>query len=177
MTSRHTILASLPNTMPVPNPSKKYWKLIGKSYYKDIIPSRPKVIYRKPKIFKNIVAPSKFSEKRNTIRNGTNPSVFGQVGNYRCGGPLCATCNFMEHRKKDIKIGMKHHTINQFINCSTSFIIYVITCLCGKPVCGPHHKNPSDQIWRTPEEYHKFQTQTYASPTLQKKTWVCVGRH
>lgn len=69
--------------------------------FKEKLPSKPTIIYKRPKTIRNIIAPSKIKPS-NDIK--IKKSWLGDLkGNYRCGSSKCGTCRFLDHKRKEIE--------------------------------------------------------------------------
>ena len=43
----------------------------------------------------------------------------------------CLTCSYVKHGQKSCVIHDKTYNLNSFYNCSTTYVIYCISCPCG----------------------------------------------
>lgn len=106
-----------------------HWNiLLQDPHLKTILPSRPKVTYRKAPNLKNKIAPSKF---KSTIISPSVPVLLPLVGMYQCHKALCKTCTFIQHGQKSFCTKGKTYPLNEFYNCSSDFVVYGLTCPCG----------------------------------------------
>lgn len=64
-------------------------------------------------------------------------SFLTMKGPYRCNKSRCKICSHIQHGLKNFEGPYgKPHTINSLISCSTAFVVYGLSCPCGKRQVG-----------------------------------------
>ena len=96
-----------------------------------VLPTKPKIVFKRARSVRNIVAPSQIKNKKQRSVNNI-PLFLNMVGSYRCKLKRCMACNFMHHGKKHF-VGKDGRTFNiqQFVCCGTQFVVYGLRCPCG----------------------------------------------
>lgn len=108
----------------------KHWPILLKDpHLKDVLPPKPKVIYRKGKSVKSLIAPSKLKKAPKPFIQGL--CLIPLEGMFQCRKTLCLTCKHVNHGQKDFSTKGKKYMITNFYNCSSEFVIYGLTCPCG----------------------------------------------
>lgn len=114
--------------------SKNWFILKSDPILKDIIPERPILTFRRAPTIKNIVAPSRLKQHK---KKGV-PEGLLKKGSYRCGSKRCCCCEEIQHncthfssRSTQEEFGIKYH-----LTCHTSYVIYLLECICGAQYVG-----------------------------------------
>lgn len=112
----------------------KHWSILMEDpVLREHLPTKPTIIYKKPRTIRNIVAPTRL--KQNTTK--TKECWLGdRKGNYRCGISKCGKCKYIDCKKKEVETEEERIPIKRFITCSTEFVIYAIVCPCKKIYVG-----------------------------------------
>jgi hypothetical protein len=138
---------SLPNIGKVIN---QYWGLLKYSSNKsvrDIFNSKPVVAFKRPTNLQDILVHSKMQTR--------NIST-GQV--LKCDRPRCSHCNHITESNKFVStIFSTQHQIKQDLTCSSTDVIYLITCKkCKKQYVGQTHQKCSMRM-----NSHKYDIKHY----------------
>lgn len=108
----------------------KHWSiLLEDPHLQQIIPAKPKIIYRKGKSVKSSIAPSKLKTTQKSPLQSL--CLIPLTGMFQCRKILCLTCKHVNHGQKDFYTKGKKYMINNFFNCSSEYVIYALTCPCG----------------------------------------------
>lgn len=112
---------------------KKHWSILKQDpHLSQCISDKPKFTYRRAPSIKGQIAPSKTkfstSWKNQTMKQLT---LIPLLGMFQCKKALCLTCQNVTHGKKSFTHNGKTFTFNSFYNCSTSYVVYCISCPCG----------------------------------------------
>lgn len=108
----------------------KHWSiLLEDPHLQQIIPAKPKIIYRKGKSVKSSIAPSKLKTTQKSPLQSL--CLIPLTGMFQCRKTLCLTCKHVNHGQKDFYTKGKKYMINNFFNCSSEYVIYALTCPCG----------------------------------------------
>lgn len=107
----------------------KHWNILQQDpLLKTILPTVPRITYRKAPNLKNKIAPSKLKTDQITTPNPT--SLIPLVAMYRCN-KAHKTCSFVQHGKKSFLSKGRTYALDHFYNCSSDFVVYGLTCPCG----------------------------------------------
>lgn len=99
----------------------------------NILTSGVRCVAKKAPTLGGILSPSMI-----TSVNPINKTWLHNKGNYRCGHARCICCRHMHITKtfKSIITGQTFN-VNQYINCNTTFVVYLISCReCGVQYVG-----------------------------------------
>lgn len=100
---------------------------------KNSLPNKPKIIFKRAKCVKNIIAPSKLRPVTNISATRTLSLLPPIKGTFRCGNSRCKICSHIKHGLKQCEgLEGKFYSIDSFISCSTPFMVYGLSCPCGK---------------------------------------------
>lgn len=117
----------------VHNVLRKYWYILQRDpYLKTFIPKDPRMIYRRPQTLKSILAPSKLR------RHGSKEPIEINKGIFRCDRARCLCCREIAHKATMFTSTQTGESFNieGRLTCQTSFLIYLIQCMCGKQYVG-----------------------------------------
>lgn len=98
--------------------------LLQDPFLKPFIPDRPQVTYRRAPNLKTKIAPSKIRSRRTVL---DKPILLPLIGMFQCR----KTCQYIQHGKKSFTTKGVTHTLKDFYNCSSDFVVYGLTCPCG----------------------------------------------
>lgn len=101
-------------------------------FLKTDLPNIPQVTYRRPPTLETILAPSKL--RQHQYRQKEN----GTKGAYRCKKSKCLTCTEISDKQKTFtgSISGESFDIRYHLTCQSSYVIYLITCICGNKYVG-----------------------------------------
>lgn len=108
----------------IKNLIQKYVPLLDKDpKLREILSSGCRYVAKKGKSLGGMLSPSDFTS------HTTTKTWLSQQGFYPCGGKFCNMCKYTK-KQKEFQNSDKSKTfkINSFINCSTSYLVYVIYC-------------------------------------------------
>lgn len=121
----------------------KYLPILNKdTKLKNILAQGCRCVSKKGKSLANILSPSEFSSQ---IKCKT---WLSQQGFHPCGGRLCNMCKYSSKKKEFQNIDQsKTFKIQSFINCNTSYVVYIIQCtLCNLIYVGCTKRNLKKRI-------------------------------
>ncbi|CAH2272610.1 Hypothetical predicted protein [Pelobates cultripes] len=105
--------------------------------------TKPKVVFKKNQTIQNIVAPT--LPYRNQECSNTPFRSIPLKGTYKCGRKNCVTCSFIEPRSNHFSSNHnnqdKQYEINGFINCNTSYVVYLTECPMADNMWAEHAEN------------------------------------
>lgn len=106
----------------------KHWSLLKNDpCLKTLVPDKPKLTFRRATTIKNTIAPSRLRAKTETVI----PTNLGnKKGCFKCLHPRCKCClNLTQGQQNNTSsyTGITYRIKSQ-INCSSSFVIYLLTC-------------------------------------------------
>lgn len=97
--------------------------LYGDSAFNEVLAKGIKTVSRRAPTLGNTLSPSLF------LSHQSKPNWLHFKGNYKCGQRSCAYCIHIRQGPNIQSCTNKNtHEISTFINCNTSFLVYVITC-------------------------------------------------
>lgn len=108
---------------------EKNWNVLLKNKnIAKIVGERPKMVAQRSKSLGDILIHSEFTKQQNSTWLSKFPRSRGM---FLC--TKCQICPFVERTDtfRDAK-GEKEYEIRELINCSTSKVVYMITCPCPK---------------------------------------------
>lgn len=119
----------------------KHWHILKNDPHLDsLIPTAPRMIFRRAKTLKNILAPSMLKTKNKMFNNcpDTTTHIDQIRGNYRCKNKRCKCCINIAHGAKNITSNAtgEDFEIKTRIDCDSSFVIYILKCNCGLQYVG-----------------------------------------
>lgn len=112
---------------------KKHWDVLkNDKILNTTLPEQAKIIFRGAPALQNRIAPK-------IINPPVRSSFFHDlVGFFPC--KKCVVCHNLLGRRKTVAfrytVTNKKYTINHFSTCSTKYVVYLITCPCGKQYVG-----------------------------------------
>lgn len=110
---------------------KKHWSILTQDpHLSSSLPTAPKFTYRRAPNVKAKIAPSKI-QSNNKLTTSRQLTLIPLVGMYHCKKALCLTCAHVTHGKKTFVANGNNFTLKSFFNCSTTYVIYCISCPCG----------------------------------------------
>lgn len=107
----------------------KHWHILqAETTLKSITQTSPLFSFRRAQTIKSTLVHTSGQEKK-------TGNWLNIVGNYKCGN--CAHCNNTTNSKyfKHPRTGRKYY-IKQFINCTSTHCVYMLTCPCGLSYVG-----------------------------------------
>lgn len=110
----------------------KHWPiLMNDSHLKHILPIRPNCTFRRAITLKNLLAPSKIRKPTPTDKS-QDKQLAKQSGSHRCNSTRCKNCKSMLPKVTDFTSTVTNQTfkIKTAIDCSSSFVIYLLECSC-----------------------------------------------
>lgn len=104
---------------------------------------QPRIIYRRQKTLKDILAPS-YPDLNNNRKKTTreyvqsSENIGRKEGVYRCGRTNCKCCLSIVHGRKDLcsNFTKEKFSIKGFLSSENNFVIYVLECHCGLQYVG-----------------------------------------
>ncbi|KAJ1189219.1 hypothetical protein NDU88_005969 [Pleurodeles waltl] len=132
---------------------KKYWFLLANnSSINQYISSYPQIGFRRAPNLRNKLCPSFFQRKVSTTFLPPKPAGF-----YTCS--KCSICKLGLSKPKTVSINNCTHRITDFINCSSTFVIYAIWCPCNLTYIGSTTRPLKIRIQEHFRNIHKSDTQ------------------
>ncbi|XP_075423902.1 uncharacterized protein LOC142464305 [Ascaphus truei] len=90
------------------------------------------IVFRKARNMKNILAPTKINNNHLSALSHLRPA-----GNHRCGRTRCITCSHLSTSDQFVSfVKGNTHSVLGSITCISMYIIYMLTCGCGKQYVG-----------------------------------------
>lgn len=108
----------------------KHWSILTQDpHLSSSLPTVPKFAYRRAPNVKAKIAPSKIQVQKKSFIS-TQLTLIPLVGMYWCKKALCLTCSHVTHGRKTFNTNCNQYTLKSFFNCSTTYVIYCISCPC-----------------------------------------------
>lgn len=114
--------------------AKRWSTLHNDPILKDLIPAKPSIMFRRAPAVKNLLAPSRLKQHKETPSNLLHPL---KNGSFKCGQPRCKCCTIIKHNKTHFLSRSKEvFPIKYHLICQSQFIIYLVECICGHQYVG-----------------------------------------
>lgn len=110
---------------------KKHWSILAQDpHLAPSLPAVPQFAYRRAPNVKTKIAPSKIPVQK-ISSTSKQLTLIPLLGMYRCKKALCLTCPHVTHGQKSFYTNGNQYILKSFFNCSTTYVIYCISCPCG----------------------------------------------